>query len=66
MLDAMVKFRVLDGIEHEQHYGFKPADVPPLTDRRPCRAGIRPVHPRPPTKVDFGPVASVPVDCGTV
>jgi 2-polyprenyl-3-methyl-5-hydroxy-6-metoxy-1,4-benzoquinol methylase len=33
MLDAMVKLRVLDGIEHEQHYGFKPADLPPLFEQ---------------------------------
>jgi hypothetical protein len=27
---------------------------------------VRPVHPRRPTQVDFGPVASVPVGRGTV
>lgn len=34
MLDAMVKLRMLDGIEHEQHYGFKPADLPPSSPNR--------------------------------
>ncbi|UDY35587.1 class I SAM-dependent methyltransferase [Dermatobacter hominis] len=30
ILDVMIKARVLDGMETEQHYGFVPADLPPL------------------------------------
>ena len=30
ILDVMIKVRVLDGMETEQHYGFVPADLQPL------------------------------------
>ena len=30
ILDVMMKARILDGMETEQHYGFVPADLPPL------------------------------------
>jgi SAM-dependent methyltransferase len=30
ILDVMMKARALDGMETEQHYGFVPADLPPL------------------------------------
>lgn len=33
ILDGLVKIKVIDGIEHEQHFGFKPSDLQPLFER---------------------------------
>ena len=30
MLDVMAKVRIIDGLSHDQHHGFKPADLGPL------------------------------------
>jgi SAM-dependent methyltransferase len=30
MLDVMIKFRILDGMEADQHHGFVPSDLEPL------------------------------------
>ncbi|HET7719195.1 MAG TPA: methyltransferase domain-containing protein, partial [Acidimicrobiales bacterium] len=33
MLDVMAKLRIIDGLSHDQHHGFKPADLEPLFAR---------------------------------
>jgi SAM-dependent methyltransferase len=33
LLDVMMRLRLVDGMEAEQHYGFEPGDVTPLFER---------------------------------